>query len=628
MGGFHLGAERAVARAAEAGLIHPSTQVECVAAAELNMALRKTYVLNFPNTRTHYPFWASTEDLDALRPSLPENLQSELPIYNDQGELEAVHGDLAVFLDDDEQGLRKLDSKRNLLPDHDLLCAGFPCQPFSKSGFQKGFEDTRGTVFHKIATILKYCRPPLLFLENVGNFARHDNGNTWTRVRAVLNDLGYDLTATEPKALGNHAIGLLSPHQFGYPHHRERFFLVGQLRYEENSKYTSYLWDIIRKNPLSMRQPFRPPNINHSGSLIHTKNTIQAAQSLKKIISSSKKVRTGEEASARLPPNHMEAILHWAKFIKKLAEYDEQVCGRGIFEYKSLFVNEMPSFPIWGFELDPWNWYPYEENPRNFLEHPDKLIAFREQELISFQQEVASVTHGQVDILAHPPQGKRAWISQLTSSENVDAWIASWPGYASGRAKWPKWKIRFLQQNRAFAFKLWSRFEPTWLRTWLDELACVVLADGSQTARAPSHQKLEWNAKDAKLDIWPMVLQMRPSGIRVKRPTAVPALVAMTTTQLPLVSTVLTGELKEGESHYFRRIYTDEALQFQGFPGNWHLPTNHEQSFTALGNAVHAELVGDVIAAWWFNLDSVQSVEHKQKQLVLIYPLSKEHELF
>ena len=111
------------------------------------------------------------------------------------------------------------------VPPHDVLCAGFPCQPFSKSGAQAGLSDeTSGTLFHEILDILKQHRPSYVILENVGNFERHDEGRTWRIVRSSLRRLGYEVRATGHMASGGE--GLLSPHHLGFPHHRERFFAV------------------------------------------------------------------------------------------------------------------------------------------------------------------------------------------------------------------------------------------------------------------------------------------------------------------------------------------------------------------------------------------------------------------
>ena len=78
------------------------------------------------------------------------------------------------------------------IPSHDVLCAGFPCQPFSKAGYQLGWEDeVRGTLFGNVTEILREHRPKYVILENVGNFERHDHGNTWLIVKSALATLDY-----------------------------------------------------------------------------------------------------------------------------------------------------------------------------------------------------------------------------------------------------------------------------------------------------------------------------------------------------------------------------------------------------------------------------------------------------
>ncbi len=101
------------------------------------------------------------------------------------------------------------------IPSHELLCAGFPCQAFSVSGKQKGFEDTRGTLFFDIARIANHHQPKVLLLENVRNFARHDGGRTLKTVIKTLNNIGYDC---------HHKI--LNASDFGLPQNRERLFIV------------------------------------------------------------------------------------------------------------------------------------------------------------------------------------------------------------------------------------------------------------------------------------------------------------------------------------------------------------------------------------------------------------------
>ena len=102
------------------------------------------------------------------------------------------------------------------IPDHDLLLAGFPCQPFSIIGGRKGFEDTRGTLFFDIARILKAKRPAAFVLENVKMLKGHNGGRTLARIMETLAELGY------------HAeYRILNALDFGLPQKRERVFIVG-----------------------------------------------------------------------------------------------------------------------------------------------------------------------------------------------------------------------------------------------------------------------------------------------------------------------------------------------------------------------------------------------------------------
>lgn len=104
------------------------------------------------------------------------------------------------------------------IPSHDVLCAGFPCQAFSKAGKRLGFEDeTKGTLFFDICRILEYHTPKYALLENVRNLATHDKGNTWRVIHDKLDELGYNLLP-EPV--------IFSPHYIGVPQHRERVFIM------------------------------------------------------------------------------------------------------------------------------------------------------------------------------------------------------------------------------------------------------------------------------------------------------------------------------------------------------------------------------------------------------------------
>jgi DNA (cytosine-5)-methyltransferase 1 len=101
---------------------------------------------------------------------------------------------------------------------HDVLFAGFPCQPFSKGGFRKGFSDNRGNLFFDILRILKHHKPTYFILENVQNLVSHDSGNTYEVITNTLRELGYSIPE---KPL------VLSPHQFGVPVLRRRIYIPG-----------------------------------------------------------------------------------------------------------------------------------------------------------------------------------------------------------------------------------------------------------------------------------------------------------------------------------------------------------------------------------------------------------------
>lgn len=103
----------------------------------------------------------------------------------------------------------------NTIPDHDILCAGFPCQAFSISGKQLGFNDSRGTLFFDVARIVKSKKPKVVFMENVKNFASHDGGRTLDVVKATMEELGYSFYQK-----------VLNSVDYGIPQNRERIYMV------------------------------------------------------------------------------------------------------------------------------------------------------------------------------------------------------------------------------------------------------------------------------------------------------------------------------------------------------------------------------------------------------------------
>jgi len=104
------------------------------------------------------------------------------------------------------------------IPNHDILLAGFPCQPFSIAGEKKGFNDTRGTLFFDIARILKDKKPKVVVLENVKHFKSHDKGNTLKIILKTLKDLGYTTNWD-----------VLNAKDFGVPQNRERTIIIGSI---------------------------------------------------------------------------------------------------------------------------------------------------------------------------------------------------------------------------------------------------------------------------------------------------------------------------------------------------------------------------------------------------------------
>lgn len=113
----------------------------------------------------------------------------------------------------------------NDIPNHDILLAGFPCQPFSQAGLKKGFDDTRGTLFFDIERILIAKQPKAFLLENVKRLKTHDNGRTLEIIIKHLKEAGYK----------NIHINVLKARDFGLPQNRERIFIVGFL--DENVKF-------------------------------------------------------------------------------------------------------------------------------------------------------------------------------------------------------------------------------------------------------------------------------------------------------------------------------------------------------------------------------------------------------
>jgi DNA (cytosine-5)-methyltransferase 1 len=351
------------------------------------------------------------------------------------------------------------------IPSHDVLCAGFPCQPFSKAGEQLGFRCERdGDLFHHILRIIRARRPQFVILENVANLLRHDGGTTYSLIRTPLERLGYVVSQE-----------VLSPHQFGIPQIRNRLFVVGK-----RGTLANFHWP----TPTA-----RVPNI--------------------------KSILDDQPSDARpLPDHYTQCIQLWQEFLDRIPS-----------------SVALPSFPIWACEFDAD--YPVDGLP------PKKLSS---KVLRTFRGAFGE------------PLDQRSRTDQLRLL----------PRYALDEHPFPRWKQAFIIQNRSFFAAHRSRLAP-WMRKIRDF--------------APSLQKLEWNCQGESRKLSKHILQFRASGLRVKRSNWAPAIVAMTTTQVPVVT-------------WQRRYMTvRECSRLQGLGQLTFKTLSPGRAYKAIGNAVSADIV-------------------------------------
>jgi DNA (cytosine-5)-methyltransferase 1 len=342
------------------------------------------------------------------------------------------------------------------VPAHDILAAGFPCQPFSKSGAQRGMDETRGTPYWNILQIIQAHHPTIVLLENVRNLAGPRHKHEWEVIIQTLRDEGYRVSET-PAVFSPH---LLPKHLGGRPQIRERVFITAT------------------HNPKGIKQsePVLPP--------VSTAEKIAGWNPQKWNLAKDLPLEPGNKiAGTKLSSAEIAWIDAWDEWVQL---YYELSGGKN-----------PPGFPIWA---DSW-----------------------------------------VDI------------RKLDIDEST-----------------PKWKANFLVKNA----ELYSAHKVAFDK-WLKKHA--VLTDKFP----PSRRKLEWQAQDTPT-LWGTVMHFRPSGIRAKKPTYLPALVAITQTSI-------LGSKK-------RRLSTREAARLQGLPDNYYFGDQKDSAtYKQLGNGVNVGVVWHVL---------------------------------
>lgn len=193
------------------------------------------------------------------------------------------------------------------VPEHEVLCAGFPCQPFSKSGHQRGMEETRGTLLFNILKILEARRPRFVILENVRNLAGPRQRAAWETIILSLRQLGYRVP-DRPTVFSPH---LLDGAHEGRPQIRERVFILAEYVGDSDLAFMD-IEPLVKRAPVAGWHP----------SQWRIEDWLQDEQDIE------------HRGRYSLRANELQWIEAWDTFVKRLAEREA-----------------LPGFPIWASEF-------------------------------------------------------------------------------------------------------------------------------------------------------------------------------------------------------------------------------------------------------------------------------------
>lgn len=383
-------------------------------------------------------------------------------------------GDITI----DTQGSDDVD-----VPDHDVLVAGFPCQPFSKSGAQLGMDETRGTLFFDILRIIQDRQPAVVLLENVRNLAGPRHRHEWEVIIERLRGEGYRVSET-PAILSPVNV---APEYGGHPQTRDRVFIAAT---RIKPKYpTKAAEQALRDGTLVLPSPLEDVAPISLDRLKMTREWDLMADL---------PLNTELVGGTSVSREEWAWIDHWDAFVQKAREMLAHEADR---EGRS--AKELPGFPVWA---NVWT-----------TSDAERAEALRD---------------------------------------------------AEGMA----WKVSHLTNNYRFHDRL-RAFDSRWTAKWL----------GKTRGFPESRQKLEWQAQQAT-SIRSCVISMRPSGLRVKRLTHLPALVAIS--QTPII-----GPLE-------RRLTIEEGALLQGLPADFSWAGQKESAtWKQLGNGVNSGIVAQALAA-------------------------------